>query len=146
VFLSVIQGILNVDTDVKVKGGSMRIGELSRRTGLNAHQLRYYESQGLLQPERRLNGYRDYGPDAVLTVIQIKNLLRAGLSTTDIAYLLPCADGETSEFEYCGELIDTLQARLDGLEQQLQSLTRSRDTLRDYLDKADLNRPEEAVG
>lgn len=24
----------------------MRIGELARRTGVNAHQLRYYEAQG----------------------------------------------------------------------------------------------------
>jgi hypothetical protein len=38
----------------------MRIGELSRRTGVNAHQLRYYEAQGLLEADRGTNGYREY--------------------------------------------------------------------------------------
>jgi DNA-binding transcriptional MerR regulator len=44
----------------------MRIGELSRRTGVNAHQLRYYESQGLLEPARGANGYREYEEGALL--------------------------------------------------------------------------------
>ncbi|MCP9982415.1 MerR family DNA-binding transcriptional regulator [Actinomadura madurae] len=30
----------------------MRIGELSHRTGVKAHQLRYYEAQGLLDAGR----------------------------------------------------------------------------------------------
>ncbi|MFI6950940.1 MerR family DNA-binding transcriptional regulator [Streptomyces sp. NPDC050422] len=46
------------------------IGELSRQTGVNPHQLRYYEAQGLLVPGRGDNGYREYGEDAVLTVSQ----------------------------------------------------------------------------
>ncbi|CAM5568566.1 hypothetical protein SVIOM74S_05222 [Streptomyces violarus] len=57
----------------------MLIGELSRRTGVNPHQLRYYEAQGLLVPDRGDNGYREYGDDAVLTVAQISKLLDAGL-------------------------------------------------------------------
>lgn len=114
----------------------MRIGELSRLAGVNTHQLRYYESQGLLRPERSLNGYREYSTDAVVTVTQIKNLLRAGLSTQDIAYLLPCASGEAPELAYCAELVDALEARLNGLEQRIDSLARSRDALRGYLDEA----------
>ncbi|MCX5095152.1 MerR family DNA-binding transcriptional regulator [Streptomyces sp. NBC_00365] len=34
----------------------MRIGELSRRTGVPTRILRYYEEQGLLGPERAPNG------------------------------------------------------------------------------------------
>ena len=43
----------------------MRIGELSRRSGIPASTLRYYEAEGLLPAERAGNGYRMYGPDAV---------------------------------------------------------------------------------
>ena len=71
----------------------MLIGELSRRTGVHAHLLRYYESQGLLAPGRGTSGYREYSEDAIVTVTQIRKLLEAGLSTQEIAYLLPCVTG-----------------------------------------------------
>jgi DNA-binding transcriptional MerR regulator len=120
---------------MKVKGGtSVLIGELSRQTGVHTHQLRYYEAQGLLEPERGANGYREYGDDAVLTVTQIRRLLEAGLSTQEIAYLLPCATGAAPDLEPCPELLDTLRARLHGLDEHIDTLTRSRQSLRDYID------------
>ncbi|GIJ80019.1 DNA-binding transcriptional regulator, MerR family [Micromonospora phaseoli] len=112
----------------------MLIGELSRRTGVNPHQLRYYESQGLLEPVRGANGYRAYGEDAVTTVTQIRRLLAAGLSTEDIAYLLPCATGESPDLEPCAELLDALRTRLHGLDERIDALARSRQALHDYLD------------
>lgn len=115
----------------------MLIGELSRRTGVNTHQLRYYEAQGLLAPERGTNGYREYGDDAVLTVTQIRNLLDAGLSTQDIEYVLPCATGTAPKLEPCPEVLRALRARLDGLDQHIATLTRSREALYDYLDEAE---------
>lgn len=120
---------------MKVKGGtSVLIGELSRQTGVHTHQLRYYEAQGLLEPERGTNGYREYGDDAVLTVTQIRRLLEAGLSTQEIAYLLPCATGAAPDLEPCPELLDTLRARLHGLDEHIDTLARSRQSLRDYID------------
>ncbi|MGW0194252.1 MerR family transcriptional regulator [Nonomuraea sp. NPDC003201] len=112
----------------------MLIGELSRQTGVHTHQLRYYEAQGLLEPERGTNGYREYGDDAVLTVTQIRRLLEAGLSTQEIAYLLPCATGAAPDLEPCPELLDTLRARLHGLDEHIDTLARSRQSLRDYID------------
>jgi DNA-binding transcriptional MerR regulator len=119
---------------MKVKGETgMLIGELSRRTGVRTHQLRYYEAQGLLKPRRSPGGYREYGDDAVLTVRQIRKMLEAGLSTQDIAFLLPCANGPTPEFYACPELVDALRARLHALDEQIDTLARSRRALRDYL-------------
>ena len=115
----------------------MRIGELSRRTGVNAHQLRYYEAQGLLEPERSGNGYREYTDDAVLTVTQIRRLLDAGLSTQDIAWLLPCATGTGPDFYPCPELLDKFRDRLDGLDAHITTLSRSRQVLNEYLDAAE---------
>ncbi|MFD7631747.1 MerR family transcriptional regulator [Streptomyces sp. NPDC059851] len=115
----------------------MRIGELARRTGVNAHQLRYYEAQGLLEAERGANGYREYGEDAVLRVKQIRHLLGAGLSSADIAYLLPCAVGEAPELLGCPELLAAMRSRMRRLDEQIAGLARSRDALADYIDAAE---------
>lgn len=112
----------------------MLIGELSRRTGVPAHLLRYYEAQGLLTPARGTSGYREYTDDAVLTVAQIRKLLEAGLSTEEIAFTLPCATGAAPELEPCPELLAVLRARLRGLDERIDTLLRSRRALRDYID------------
>ncbi|WP_026197677.1 MerR family transcriptional regulator [Sciscionella marina] len=111
----------------------MRIGELSQRTGVGAHLLRYYEAQGLLAPGRGPNGYREYTADDVLTVVQIRKLLEAGLSTEDIRLLLPCAAGAAPDLEPCPDLLATLQSRLRGLDERIDTLARSREALRRYL-------------
>ncbi|MEU6794137.1 MerR family transcriptional regulator [Nonomuraea wenchangensis] len=115
----------------------MLIGELSRRTGVNTHQLRYYESQGLLRPDRGANGYRDYDEDSVLRVRQIRHLLGAGLSSEDIAYLLPCAAGEAPELVGCPELLAAMRSRLRRLDDQMDRLARAREALADYIDAAE---------
>ncbi|SCL50691.1 DNA-binding transcriptional regulator, MerR family [Micromonospora citrea] len=115
----------------------MRIGELSRRTGVNAHQLRYYEAQGLLEADRGANGYRAYGEDAVLRVRQIRHLLGAGLSSEDIAYLLPCAVGEAPELFGCPELLAAMRSRLRRLDDQMARIAQSREALADYIDAAE---------
>ncbi|WP_234359505.1 MerR family transcriptional regulator [Plantactinospora sp. BC1] len=113
--------------------GHMLIGELSRQTGVNTHQLRYYEAQGLLEPARRSGGYREYGADDVVTVTQIRRLLEAGLSTEEIRFLLPCATGSAPDLEPCPELLEMLRARLHGLDERIDTLARSRDALVDYI-------------
>ncbi|MFF8973600.1 MerR family transcriptional regulator [Streptomyces sp. NPDC014995] len=114
----------------------MRIGELSRRTGANTHQLRYYEAQGLLEADRGVNGYREYDEKAVLRVNQIRHLLNAGLSSEDIAYLLPCAVGETPELLGCPELLAAMRSRLQRLDDQMERLAQSRNALAGYIDAA----------
>ncbi|WP_327109973.1 MerR family transcriptional regulator [Nocardia sp. NBC_01730] len=115
----------------------MRIGELSRRTGVNAHQLRYYEAQDLLEAGRGANGYREYDENAVLRVKQIRHLLGAGLSSEDIAYLLPCAVGEAPTLPGCPELLAAMRSRLQRLDDQMDRLAQSRDALADYIDAAE---------
>ncbi|MEU3692118.1 MerR family transcriptional regulator [Streptomyces narbonensis] len=115
----------------------MRIGELSRRTGVNAHQLRYYEAQGLLVADRGANGYREYDENALLRVKQIRHLLGAGLSSEDIAYLLPCAVGEAPELVVCPELLAAMRSRLRRLDSQMDRLAQSREALNGYIDAAE---------
>ncbi|WP_280393842.1 MerR family transcriptional regulator [Nocardia brasiliensis] len=115
----------------------MRIGELSRRTGVNAHQLRYYEAQGLLAAERGANGYREYDEDALLRVQQIRHLLGAGLSSEDIAFLLPCAVGAAPELPGCPELLSAMRSRLQRLDERMRGLVQSRDALARYIAAAE---------
>ncbi|WP_370616592.1 MerR family transcriptional regulator [Mumia sp. Pv 4-285] len=115
----------------------MLIGELSRRTGVNTHQLRYYEAQGLLEADRGVNGYREFGANAVLRVRQIRHLLGAGLSSDDIAYLLPCATGEAPELVGCPELLSAMRSRLERLDGEITRLGRSREALLDYIETAE---------
>jgi DNA-binding transcriptional MerR regulator len=122
------------------------IGELSNRTGVGAHLLRYYEAQGLLECDRGANGYRQYADDAVLTVTQIRGLLDAGLSTEDIAFLLPCATGDGPDLEPCEELLDVLRARLRGLDERIDALIRSRKALQGYLDATERALAEDGSG
>ncbi|MEU3528079.1 MerR family transcriptional regulator [Streptomyces sp. NPDC038707] len=97
----------------------MRIGELSRRTGVSVRLLRYYEEQGLLSPVRRSSGYREYREDDVRTVHNIRTLLGAGLSTRTIAELLPCMvdDGRL--------LAPACSGTLSGLERERERIDRA---------------------
>ncbi|WP_067564082.1 MerR family transcriptional regulator [Nocardia acidivorans] len=115
----------------------MRIGELSHRTGVHSHQLRYYESQGLLEADRTSNGYRSYDESAVLRVRQIRHLLGAGLSSEDIAYLLPCAVGEVPTLPGCPEMLASMRSRLQRLDDQMKRLAQSRDALAVYIAAAE---------
>jgi DNA-binding transcriptional MerR regulator len=99
--------------------------------------LRYYEAQGLLEADRGTNGYREYDENAVLRVRQIRHLLGAGLSSEDIAYLLPCAVGEAPELLGCPELLAAMRSRLRRLDDQMAALVRSRNALADYIDAAE---------
>ncbi|MET9968187.1 MerR family transcriptional regulator [Streptomyces sp. NPDC006356] len=111
----------------------MLIGELSRRTDVPAHQLRYYEAQGLLESARAANGYRDYGEESVVTVTQIRRLLEAGLSTEEIAFLQPCVQGVAPDLEPCAELLTALRQRRNKLDRQIDALTQSREALDAYI-------------
>ncbi len=108
----------------------MRIGELRRRTGVSPRLLRYYEEQGLIQPARRPSGYREYDESAVQTVLHIRSLLAAGLSTATIAELLPCmgTDGARLVAD-CPELLVDLHRERDRLTTAIDELESSRRTL-----------------
>jgi DNA-binding transcriptional MerR regulator len=108
----------------------VRIGELSRRTGVSVRLLRYYEEQDLLRPVRRPSGYREYREADVTTVLHIRNLLAAGLSTATIADLLPCmgSDGDRLIAD-CPELLIDLDRERERISASIRELERARTTL-----------------
>ncbi|MGA9634349.1 MAG: MerR family transcriptional regulator, partial [Solirubrobacterales bacterium] len=66
----------------------LRIGELSRRTGVRADTLRAWERRyELLRPERSDGGFRLYGRDDESRVRAMKALIDSGVSASEAARL-----------------------------------------------------------
>ncbi|WP_433658281.1 MerR family transcriptional regulator [Nocardia sp. CA-128927] len=108
----------------------MLIGELARRTAVSTRLLRYYEEQGLLQPQRDSLGYRAYGDDAPDQVRHIRDMLAAGLSTEDIRSLLPCAiDHVDKSIQACDQSLDIVESRHSELDNKIAVLERQRELL-----------------
>ncbi|PRY15804.1 MerR family transcriptional regulator [Kineococcus rhizosphaerae] len=68
----------------------MRIGELSRLTGVSPRSLRWYGEQSLLSETRTSGGHREYDEDAVERVRTIQVLFAAGVPARHMAGMLPC--------------------------------------------------------
>ena len=54
----------------------MTIKDMELQTGLARANIRYYEAEGLIAPERAENGYREYSQEDAETLLRVK-LLRA---------------------------------------------------------------------
>jgi DNA-binding transcriptional MerR regulator len=110
----------------------MKIGDLSRETGVAVRLLRYYEAQGLLISHRSQGGHRRYGPEAPASVVRIRALLAAGLSTKVIRELMPCFVGEGTEVQAC--VFDHLRTQVAELDSRIADLTQARAALGNILD------------
>jgi len=104
----------------------MRIGELSRRTGVSVRMLRYYECEGLLRPERTPAGYRRFDEADVASVERVVLLNRAGLKLATVRRLLPCASRGSPGFAPCQELKDSVRRKLVEIDRQIAALAESR--------------------
>ncbi|MCF7551196.1 MerR family transcriptional regulator [Pseudonocardia sp. WMMC193] len=111
----------------------MRIGELSRATGVSTRALRYYEEQGLLVGERLANGYRDYPAEAVETVRFIQDLYSAGLPSDVVRDVLPCAQGERPTGD-CAALLARAEQVRQALREQEERIAQRRRTLEQFLE------------
>ncbi len=68
------------------EAAQLRIGELSRRTGVATELLRAWERRyGLLTPTRTASGYRLYSSDDVDRIGRMRELLGSGLSAAEAA-------------------------------------------------------------
>ncbi|GGM63416.1 MerR family transcriptional regulator [Micromonospora sonchi] len=106
----------------------MRIGELSKRTGVSPRSLRYYEEQGLLTSSRSDAGQRHYSDAEVQRVSLIRQLFDAGMSSRVIATVLPCV--ETPSDPGVVELAFTTMTReRDRIDADIAHLVETRDAL-----------------
>lgn len=115
----------------------MQIGELAERTGVPSRMLRYYESQGLIHPERAENGYRQFAASDVDRVRSVRSMIACGMPTRLVRAVLDMQRFQDAPPPECStELAASLQAELDTIEDRMACLARSRETIAAYLDRA----------
>ena len=67
----------------------MKINEVETLVGITKKNIRFYEEQGLLAPRRNSdNGYREYGPEEVKRLQQIKLMRKLGVPLEEIRAML----------------------------------------------------------
>ncbi len=117
----------------------MRIGELSRASGIAASRIRFYETAGLIAPASRTPaGYRLYDDDALQVLRIIEQAQLGGFTLAEIKSLLPQPgpDGWNRT-----ELLAALQRKataIDELQQRLaESRLRIQQVIADIEDKPD---------
>lgn len=66
----------------------MKIKQVEELVGITSKNIRFYENQGLLTPERAENGYREYHEQNIETLKKIKLLRKLGISVEEIRAVL----------------------------------------------------------
>jgi MerR family transcriptional regulator, copper efflux regulator len=105
----------------------MTIGEAAARSGVSAKMIRHYESIGLIDAERRANGYRSYGPRDVAVLRFIRHARDLAFPLEDVRRLLALwRDRSRASAE-----VKTLAlSHVDALEAKSSSLTAMAESLR----------------
>ena len=102
------------------------IQDVSEKTGLTAHTLRYYEKEGLLTGvERSRGGFRQYSDEDLERLGLICCLKNTGMSLQEIARFVAL----TNEGE------QTLRERVEMLREHRESVIARMDEMQRYLDK-----------
>jgi len=106
----------------------MRIGELSRRSGVPASALRYWEQVGLLPRAPRISGRRDYGEASLRRVGLLLLAQECGFTLAEIRRLFsPVLDGKapSTRWEMLAEVklaeIERVERLLERMRTALQS-------------------------
>jgi DNA-binding transcriptional MerR regulator len=115
-----IEEMLHLELRFKVKGDLMRIGELSRRTGISTSRIRFYERHDVLpKPIRSENGYRTYPDTAVKILELIDGAQRLGFSLSEVrAGLSEAAPNLPSH----AAMAKALRSKLDHIDQHIKEV------------------------
>ena len=100
----------------------LSIGELEKLTGMNRTALRYYDAEGVLDPQRQENGYRMYSEEDVMSLVQLKQLSAFGVELSE----LPGTRRPTDVRDVHRVLVGKEQAIEQEIEELYQKLSRLR--------------------
>ncbi|MEG3617668.1 MerR family DNA-binding protein [Magnetovibrio sp. PR-2] len=111
----------------------MNIGDVARQGGVTVEAMRYYEREGLIaEPDRDINGYRRYDPDAVRRIHFIKRAQDVGFTLKDIKELLSLM---TDPDATCCNVRDRAEGKIHDIEQKIASLTSMKTVLSAWVEE-----------
>jgi MerR family transcriptional regulator, redox-sensitive transcriptional activator SoxR len=105
----------------------LTIGELSRRTGVAASALRFYEAEGLIRATRTDGGQRRYARDVICRVSFMRIAQQVGLSLDEIRSALASLPDERTPTRHDWERLSSSWRPL--LDARIEMLQRLRDRL-----------------
>ncbi|HEY8560373.1 MAG TPA: heavy metal-responsive transcriptional regulator [Pyrinomonadaceae bacterium] len=108
-------------------GRQLKIGEVSRLSGIGIEALRFYEKSGLLdRPGRTYSGYRLYEESVLERLAFVKKAQVLGFSLDEIKQLISHKrQGENP----CGEVREIVKTRLEELNERIARMMQYRDEL-----------------
>ncbi|MGA8151146.1 MAG: heavy metal-responsive transcriptional regulator [Terriglobales bacterium] len=110
---------------------ALRSGTLAQAAGVSPDTIRHYERIGVLPPASRTeSGYRIYPASSLERVLVIRRALRIGFTLAELAEVLNSRDAGGVPWRRVYQLA---QAKLDGIEQDIEALKRTRRYLRKML-------------
>jgi DNA-binding transcriptional MerR regulator len=105
----------------------LRIGEVSKQSGVGIEALRFYEKQGLLHHATRTqSGYRLYREDVLERLEFIKRAQVLGFSLAEIAHIIK---EKESGINPCFEVREIVRSRLQELDERMKEMRRYRKEL-----------------
>lgn len=107
----------------------MKIQELTRKTGVSAKTIRYYEEIGLLPaPARGENNYRQYDEQDVERLRLVVGARRLDLSLEEIREILALRERREAP---CRVLLERLEHKADEIAERIRNLKQIERDLRD---------------
>ncbi|MBO6560659.1 MULTISPECIES: Cu(I)-responsive transcriptional regulator [Nisaea] len=104
----------------------MQIRDVAESAGLPAKTIRYYEEIGLVHPERRENGYRDYSDEDIHRLRFLQRARGLGFSIEDCRALLSLYDEKGRE---SADVRAIAEAHLEEIDRKIRELQSLRGTL-----------------
>lgn len=109
----------------------MKIGELSRKTGLSIDSIRFYEKSGLIKvPRRTESGYREFGQESFEALLFISHCRSLDIPLTEIKKLLTVRAGSAKSCRDANNVIDNQILKLRERIKELKALEKNLSELR----------------
>lgn len=110
---------------------ALKIGEVSKLSGIGIEALRFYERSGLLgRPARAMSGYRIYDESVLERLAFIKQAQVLGFSLEEIKRII--ADKQAGQSP-CAEVREIVRERLQELDERMKEMRRYRKELGEAL-------------